>query len=240
MTIQQELTQATLEWTQKAREQFNRQFADPVVKCTVRGVTAGKAYLREWMVNYNPALFQENHDDFLARTVPHEVAHLIAYDIHKVGGHGWAWKSVMARLGISEIKRCHSYDTTNTRVRRVARVYMVKCSCRTVPLTITRWRRMMQGTKYYTCGRCHTRFVPCTAETQPEKKRKFFVDTASAIGESHHITKEAREPCKSKLNCCNPSSKPPVSKSRRPQEPPIGSTPCAPTWNSGSSRAGRR
>lgn len=54
----------------------------PTILYTKGGGTAGVANYCNWTVNYNPVLLIENTDEFLARTVPHELAHLACDKIY--------------------------------------------------------------------------------------------------------------------------------------------------------------
>lgn len=80
----------------------------------------------------------ENQEDFIARTVPHEVAHLIDYIVNpqnfqssltltrtgrykrsKRDLHGADFKFIMTTvLGCNDGDRCHTYDTSNAAVKR--------------------------------------------------------------------------------------------------------------------------
>ena len=56
---------------------YNRKFDIPKVLYNVRGSTAGLALYHLWCIRLNAVLLMENVDAFIARTVPHELAHLI-------------------------------------------------------------------------------------------------------------------------------------------------------------------
>lgn len=129
-----------------AEKYYNTTIKYPRVTYDVRGTCGGKANFGNWQVKFNPILLMENVDDFLARTVPHELAHLITDQVYphahqpgfKVVGygavrrkkrspHGSEWQSVMRVLGISDPTRCHSYDVTRAAVRKKNR-YVYICS----------------------------------------------------------------------------------------------------------------
>jgi SprT protein len=127
---------ASLKWP-------SHQFPFPTVEYTQRGTTAGTAYYNKWMIKLNPVLLMENVDDFIKRTVPHELAHLVDFRVYqrhapeflsfasgrraKRSVHGETWKYVMRLFG-ADPSRCHSYDTTNARVKnRVRYTYFCKC-----------------------------------------------------------------------------------------------------------------
>lgn len=119
-----------------AEAKYGQKFAMPHVSYDLRGATAGKASCPTWSIKLNGQLLAENADDFIARTVPHELAHLITDRVypeaHRGRGitftstgkvrrakrevHGPRWQSVALALGMEDVTRCHTYDTTNTRV----------------------------------------------------------------------------------------------------------------------------
>lgn len=155
-------------------------FAMPKIVFEKRGTTAGTAHTPSWTVDFNVVLLMENTETFLARTVPHEVAHLI--DMRHVQGtngystgirydrfgrprrmkrdvHGESWQSVMRVFGVKDSTRCHRYDTTNSRVKQRNR-YKYQCRC---PEGITagpkHHARIMRGERIW-CNRCKTDIKP--------------------------------------------------------------------------------
>lgn len=131
-----------------AEEKYGQEFAYPVVLYTKRGTTAGTAHTTNWEVNFNAVLLMENTADFLARTVPHEMAHLIDYQLHpenfesrltvtrsgrykrsKRSVHGPTWQNIMRAIG-ADPSRCHSYDVSNAKVKkRTGAKHVWKCKC---------------------------------------------------------------------------------------------------------------
>lgn len=122
-----------------AEAHFGTTFQMPSIRYDKRGTTAGVATCNRNEVNFNATLLMENVEDFLGRTVPHEMAHLIDYKLHPEnfqstvrvtrGGrykrtkrdiHGATWKNIMRVLG-APTSRCHSYDTTNSKVKKAPR-----------------------------------------------------------------------------------------------------------------------
>jgi len=95
---------------EELNEEYGAEFDFPRIEWVVCGTTAGKAWLGQWRIQLNEQLCKENIEDFINDTIPHEVAHLIAYKVFGDDGHGDGWKSVMRALGLNP-SRCHNYDT---------------------------------------------------------------------------------------------------------------------------------
>lgn len=123
-----------------------RKIKMPTVKYAKRGRTAGTADVRAEVIDLNAVLLMENGDDFINRTVVHEMAHIIDYILHPenfesgydfdsfaaAGGygnrffrprrakrsvHGPTWKAIMRDMG-ADPSRCHTFDTMNASVKR--------------------------------------------------------------------------------------------------------------------------
>ena len=85
----------------------------------LKGLTAGRAYLREDIIQINKNVPAEG----IEQTVVHEFAHLVATKIGGVKvGHGKIWKDIMLKLGYSP-ERTHRYNLPRHRVLR-KHVYM--------------------------------------------------------------------------------------------------------------------
>ena len=142
-----------------AQEIYNREFEIPAIGYRDIGRVAGLAWLRENRVEFSKTLLLENADKFIARTVPHEIAHLICFKLYPgASGHGREWKSIMSRLGL-EPSRCHSYDTSsvsNTRPRPF--VYVCRCVGHEFKLTRNIHNKILLG-QVRTCCKCHTKIV---------------------------------------------------------------------------------
>lgn len=125
-----------------AEKRFNQTFEIPMVEYNVEGMKGGSAKPNMWSLHFNPIIFNENVEHYLASTVPHELAHLIDNRVYsgKVkawGGrrsiHGNTWKSIMRLFG-AEPNRCHSYDVNNAQLR-------------------------VKNKFHYECPNCHKEFV---------------------------------------------------------------------------------
>lgn len=133
---------------------INIQF--PTVVYDKRGGTAGVASYRTWTIDLNAQLLMENIDAFIARTVPHELAHLICHivypqcyetEIIRVRGrlkrskrdvHGSYWQEIMRVLGVADSTRCHSYDVSTSKVvKSTSRQIKFKCTGCSAPMLLT-------------------------------------------------------------------------------------------------------
>jgi SprT protein len=126
------------------------------IRFDLRGRAAGQVRFpadEHPVIRFNPVLLRENGADFLARTVPHEVAHVIAFRLHgpRTRPHGHEWRQVMRVLG-ADPSRCHSFDTTRSSTRRLRR-HLYHCACREHLLTSIRHNRVGAG-QTYRCVAC--------------------------------------------------------------------------------------
>lgn len=125
----------------------------PEVAWDLRGQAAGQANGRRNLIRFNRGLAERYPEEFVAQTVPHELAHLVAFK--KFGGrirpHGREWRAVMIVLG-AEPRRTHRYKVTP--VRKFKR-YAYQCHCpdSEYQLTAIRHNRIQRG-HVYVCKRC--------------------------------------------------------------------------------------
>ncbi len=143
---------------EEAGSWFGIRLPRPEIRFDLRGQSAGQARLclsGDCVIRYNPALLESNPDRFLAETVAHEVAHLVAYRLHGRGirPHGPEWQTIMRRYG-AEPLRCHSYDLSVSQHRSL-RQFRYHCHCREHDLSSIRHNRVLKGRTYY-CRRCKT------------------------------------------------------------------------------------
>ena len=120
----------------------------PHVLFTVKGATAGTARRDGTMINFNMAILKAQPEAFIARTVPHEVAHAAIGQLHgtRVQPHGREWKALMVNLGAAP-ERCHSYDLTTVKVKRQRR-WTYACACTQYDLTTVRHNKIQRGCAY--------------------------------------------------------------------------------------------
>lgn len=132
------------------------------IRCDLRGRGAGQVRRQAgqiWTVRYNPVLLARHGEDFLARTVPHEVAHVIAFHRHgpRIQPHGAEWRAIMRLFGVPPT-RCHDYDVSDLQTRTLDR-FPYRCGCRSHLLTSIRHHRIQRGQRYL-CRACGQALVP--------------------------------------------------------------------------------
>lgn len=81
--------------------------------------TAGRAFIEDnpQYIDLSTELFWEYTEEFLQDTIPHELAHLVAYTIYGDSGHGKGWKSIIQQFGINTT-RLHNMVNTLQAKRR--------------------------------------------------------------------------------------------------------------------------
>ena len=126
------------------------------VRFDLRGKTAGQVRIPargRYLIRYNLELLKRGGIDFIERTIPHEVAHVLAYHRHgpKIRPHGREWKGIMRQLG-AEPTRCHHYDVSGLGARRL-RHFQYHCSCMEHQLSSIRHNKVAKGQRYL-CRRC--------------------------------------------------------------------------------------
>ena len=137
-TVKAQVKATLTECVAKANARYpNHTFTMPTVKYTKRGTTAGTASDDDYSVNFNAVLLMENVDAYMARTVIHEFGHLVDGIVNpgtrtgrgKRSLHGPTWKAIMRMLG-GPTTRCHSYDTTNSKINRKKKPkHVYTCAC---------------------------------------------------------------------------------------------------------------
>ena len=216
----------------KAEAHYGKKYEMPTVLYNLRGRVAGRALCGRDTIKLNAVLLMENVEDFINRTVPHELAHLIDYDRNphcfesgvqmtrsgriqrtKRSLHGPTWKSIMAVLGAPSSTR-HSYDTTNSSVRKSVEHEWVCNDCgASMKLKPGRNKKMMQagGRGAYRprgkgCLWTHTyRYVGVVGQTQAPVAMAADAPNRAALAEAANREGERiadREARKSKLDKC--------------------------------------
>ncbi len=149
-----------LEQTRRLLSEAAIRFAIPLphpeVRFDLRGKAAGMVLFRESrqvVIRYNLTLLNENGNAFIERTVPHEVAHLVARELHgpRIKPHGEEWREIMAFFG-ADSSRCHSFPVSPQSRRRM-RYFHYRCGCQDHRLSAIRHHRSLAGATYL-CRRC--------------------------------------------------------------------------------------
>lgn len=147
MQIQRRLRQCL----QQSEQFFDRTFSMPEVSYDVRGVKAGVAYLQQNCIKLNRTLLLENPEEFIRQVVPHELAHLIVYQVFgKVKPHGKEWQAVMTELFGLPADTCHQFDVQNVR----GKTFAYRCGCQTHMLSLRRHNKIQGGQMAYCCKGC--------------------------------------------------------------------------------------
>jgi SprT protein len=139
-----------------ASHHFGTKLAEPAIRFDLRGKSAGQVRIRDGRIctiRYNAHLLARHPKEFLAQTVPHESAHVVAFSLFgsRIAAHGPEWQGIMTLFGASP-QRCHSYDVRGLQTRRLRR-YAYRCNCRTHQLTSIRHNRIRSG-QVYQCRQC--------------------------------------------------------------------------------------
>ena len=123
---------------------------------TKTGRVAATANYSSNLLNFNQVLLDENTEDFIKQTVPHEVAHLIAGTVFpkiirrmvegriiKGSPHGKEWATIMRMLGANP-NRCHNYDISSVVRKRITFDYRCDGCGRVFPMGKIRHKRQLQ------------------------------------------------------------------------------------------------
>lgn len=151
--LAQQLHKQVLQCYSLADNFYLKAFPRPEILLNLRGQSAGVAELRANRLRFNKILYQENQQAFLAEVVPHEVAHLIAWQVYglQIRPHGKEWQQIMQAVFSLEPKRTHSFD-----IKRAAKLgYKYTCCCaeKQHALTVRRHNKILQG-QGYICLAC--------------------------------------------------------------------------------------
>ena len=152
------ILEKTEECFQILEKKYNRNFVRPQVVFDLKGRSAGmtcSSFIGH-KIRYNKILLTENFEDFISTTVPHEVCHIVEFQIYGKAGHGPNWKNLFRNF-VADPKRCHKYDTSNV-ITRKQRTVKYACGCGLHDVSMTVHNRMQSGVPYH-CNKCKRTLV---------------------------------------------------------------------------------
>jgi len=136
---------------QQAELRLKRTFPRPIIKFNQRGKAAGSARLQTNELRFNAILLQENQQHFITHTVPHEVAHLLTYQLYgRTKPHGKEWQQIMNQIFALTAKTTHQYDVSNVK----GKTFTYTCHCTEHQLTIRRHNKIIRDNIKYICRLC--------------------------------------------------------------------------------------
>jgi SprT protein len=156
------IEQVILDCMEKAVQAFGEEKINqlPFLKFKTKGRCTGRArwnhITKECEIDINPVLLNENVEYVVNQTVPHEVAHIVAFMAYgRVKAHGWEWQRVMRLFGKTP-NRCHQLDTETVRSLRKPREkkprVFVNCLCpgcgKKLIITQNQANKMRKGFSY--------------------------------------------------------------------------------------------
>jgi SprT protein len=125
------------------------------IRFDLKGTCAGRAGYKgqEYYLRFNLDIAKDNLETFLARTVNHELAHLLQFKYNRgCKPHGSEWQYYNRVLTGKKMPRCHSYDVSHLKTRNVKR-YIYTCGCTQHVVSSIKHNRILKGGGYR-CIRC--------------------------------------------------------------------------------------
>ncbi|MCC4831654.1 SprT family zinc-dependent metalloprotease [Shewanella sp. 10N.7] len=136
---------------QQAEAILGRQFPRPIVQFTLRGKSAGTAHLQLNKLRFNPVLLEENSTEFIEQVVPHEISHLLSYQLFgRVKPHGVEWQRIMHQVYNVPAHTTHQLNTQSV----AGKQFEYYCACGPVQLSIKRHNKVLRNQTQYRCKNC--------------------------------------------------------------------------------------
>jgi SprT protein len=133
-----------------AQEKLQITIPEPTVYFNQRGKIAGSARLQINQIRLNPTLLKDNPDRFCQEVIPHELAHLIVFQLYgRARPHGKEWKNIMESVFNVPAQTRHDMDVSKV----VGKTFNYRCQCGPVVLSIRRHNKVLRGQQYQ-CRAC--------------------------------------------------------------------------------------
>lgn len=131
---------------------FGHKFVLATCNFKQKGRAAGTAHLQKNELRFNRFMYEQSPAEFLATVVPHEVAHLIVFQIYgdTVKPHGKEWQSVMVKVYGLEPSRTHTFEVPPQK-----NTFSYRCSCKEHLFSKQRHNRANKGVAYI-CKNCRS------------------------------------------------------------------------------------
>lgn len=145
------MQEAMLALWQQANHRLNTNFPAPKLLLNQRGAIAGSAHLQKNLVKLNPHLLRHNKAEFVQQVLPHELAHLLVFQIHgNTKPHGIEWRNMMTDVFACRPAVRHNLDTSVL----PSKSFRYECQCGPINLSKIRHNRVLTGQQQYRCKQC--------------------------------------------------------------------------------------
>lgn len=193
MDLVREAKDLTHSFIRKAEAHFGRSFTLSAITFDLVGGTAGRLVVyfnsNTYLIRYNRLMLEEHPAHVLKKTVPHEVAHLVAFQLHgpKIAPHGKEWRSVMSDVFGVVPEPKHNLDTSRVTNNR----FVYGCSCPDdIHVSKRTHNKIVRGTPYK-CVICQTRIyfvrVADAEKAFPKASRLLVSSIGSPLTERHMV-----------------------------------------------------
>lgn len=144
-------TERVQQCIEAAEAKLINRFPVPSVTLNQRGKIAGSAHLQRNLIKLHPVLFHDNQQAFIDQVIPHEVCHLLAFQLYgKVRPHGSQWRYLMHHVFQLTPEVKHQFDVTKV----AGKTFEYHCQCGVIALSIRRHNKVTSGQQQYCCRRC--------------------------------------------------------------------------------------
>lgn len=166
--LKRKIEDKVLECIEKAANHLpNLNWTIPEISYNLKSIRVSGRYINSIKtLVFNPLFINQNPENYILQTVPHEVAHYITRVINPFAkSHGNDWKRVMRFLGV-EPKRCwdsNEYDSSEIKKSKGIKdtKYSYKCLCK-VHLVSKIIHGKMQRGQIRRCVYCKTKLILST------------------------------------------------------------------------------